>query len=238
MCGCAALCLGLPSNWNGLPGDCAAPDCSHVLPQATIPSGHQTHIHPAHSHDHNHTLLRCVQLQIHAESGLPAPWQWHITQCEWTLADSLFFFSSLQHYALDFQAIGLAFVATVLPPIAHMSHQKPPSQVGIRRTFILTTVMTLIWAGFDILSFRFLMTRDFGPVGNGTSFDVSSNVEEKHILLFWLALCTETELMHACKVPGQFGYACPHCQAAVRDCLQLKTMTVCTTSAAVVSLDS
>ena len=79
----------------------------------------------------------------------------------------------VQHYALDFQAISLAFLATVLPPIDAMTSHRPPAYVGTRRTFIVVTVMTVMWVFCDVASFGFLLTRPWMRGGNGTAVNVS-----------------------------------------------------------------
>lgn len=82
-------------------------------------------------------------------------------------------FLPLQRYALDLQAISLAFLATILPPVEEMTRHRPPAYVGIRRTYILVTVMTALWAFCDVGSFAFLLTRPWVREGNSTAVDVS-----------------------------------------------------------------
>lgn len=82
-------------------------------------------------------------------------------------------FLPLQRYTLDLQAISLAFLATILPPVEEMTRHRPPAYVGIRRTYILVTVMTVLWAFCDMGSFAFLLTRPW-VAGNATAVNVST----------------------------------------------------------------
>lgn len=79
----------------------------------------------------------------------------------------------MQHYGLDFQAISLAFLATVLPPVEEMTRHRPPVYVGIRRTYILVTVMTMLWAATNIGTFAFLLKSSWLRGSNSTAVNVS-----------------------------------------------------------------
>ena len=89
---------------------------------------------------------------------------------------------SLQDYALDFQALSMAFAATMGRPLQTMSRHKPPSQVGIWKSYVLIGVMVMLFTSTDVITMWYLTSRSWYTGGNGSA---------KHVrICFMKLLCS------------------------------------------------
>ena len=79
----------------------------------------------------------------------------------------------VQEYAIDFQAISLAFAAVIVGPLPSMSRHKPPPSVGALPSYVLVAMMVLLFTTTDIFAMLLLTTRSWFHGGDGTSSQAS-----------------------------------------------------------------
>lgn len=97
----------------------------------------------------------------------------------------------MQEYALDFQAISLAFAATVVPPLQQMSRHRPPAQVGIWPNFVLVGTMVLLFFCSNCTTMWYMCTRAWYTGGNGTADNV-------RVFPFTVSSLLHVHKYHAC----------------------------------------
>lgn len=75
----------------------------------------------------------------------------------------------LQNYAIDFQAISMAFAATIVPPLRSMSRHRPPPLIRVFPNYVLIGMMLFLFTMAGVANMVFMSTRDWFHGGNGTA---------------------------------------------------------------------
>ena len=97
---------------------------------------------------------------------------------------TLAFSCALQVVAIDFQAITLAGVACLLPPLKQLNRHKavPVSSVS---TFILLSFMAMLAAAVQVVDMLIVIDSPWFPGGTGTSDSVSTSLALQVVAQLW-----------------------------------------------------
>ena len=80
---------------------------------------------------------------------------------------------SVQEFALNLQATVLAFAMTSVPPVDQMSQHRPAPLVSVFSTYVMISMMVVLFATADVASMVYMSTRPWYGGGNGTTSQVT-----------------------------------------------------------------